>query len=122
MLGVYSFPSISQNSRICTFPMGGDVILSKLKYLEMNGSTSIGKLMDAPLLFFSLFASAFLELMCIAPIFRGITNTELIISFFFLVIYVGMILLSSKLKAKYMKKGVKSFSNEGKKKLSMVAS
>lgn len=97
-------------------------LLTNLKYLEMNGSTAIGKLMDAPLLFFSLFVSAFLELMCIAPIFRGITNTELIISFFFLVIYVGMILLSSKLKAKYMKKGVKSFSNEGKKKLSMVAS
>ena len=28
MLGVYSFPSISQNSRICNFPMGGHFILS----------------------------------------------------------------------------------------------
>lgn len=27
-------------------------LLTNLKYLEMNGSTSIGKLMDAPLLFF----------------------------------------------------------------------
>ena len=28
MLGIYSFPSISQNSRICNFPMGGHFILS----------------------------------------------------------------------------------------------
>ena len=31
MLGVYSFPSISQNSRTCNFPMGGHFILSKRK-------------------------------------------------------------------------------------------
>ena len=32
MLGVYSFPSILQNSRICNFPMGGHFILSRVMW------------------------------------------------------------------------------------------
>ena len=47
MLGVYSFSSISQNSRICNFPMGGHFILSnfkkndeKLEKIELDKSVS----------------------------------------------------------------------------------
>ena len=45
MLGVYSFPSISQNSRICNFPMGGHFILSNValssKNIEIEGICSL---------------------------------------------------------------------------------
>ncbi len=97
-------------------------LMTNLNYLEKNGSTSISKLMDSPLSLISYSVSAGIEILLIIPLFRIVETKEVFISILFVILYVSAFIIASKLKARYLHKGVESFSNEGHKKLRKLAS
>lgn len=97
-------------------------LISNLKYLEMNGSTALTKLMDSPLTIISFSIALIIEVSFSTVLFKTINIEEIVVSILFCIIYVSMFTIASKIKAKYMQKGVSSFSNEGHKKLRKIAS
>ena len=97
-------------------------LISSLKYSEMNGSTALSRLLDAPMVVLALSISVVVEIFIVMPLLVTSSLKDNLISIFFVIGYSFMFILASKMKSKYMKRGVSSFSREGQQKLRKLSS